>query len=104
MTRWERQSNLLCINLWLKARWSPAQVRVTALLFIAVSVLLAVPALAWLDGLRLPESRRVLLGYVEVPAVPAGVSLRFYGASANTADGSELRLMLPAPSSSLRPR
>jgi len=61
-------------------------------------------ALAWLDGLRLPDSRRVLLGYVEVPAVPAGVSLRFYGASANTSDGSELRLTLPAPSSSFRPR
>jgi len=61
-------------------------------------------ALAWLDGLRLPGSRRVLLGYVEVPAVPAGDSLRFYGASANTADGSELRLTLPAPSASHRPR
>jgi sugar lactone lactonase YvrE len=61
-------------------------------------------ALAWLDSLRLPDSRRVLLGYVEVPAAPAGVSLRFYGASANTTDGSELWLTLPAPSSSLSPR
>lgn len=33
MTRWERQSNLLCINLWLKARWSPAQVRVPSKIF-----------------------------------------------------------------------
>lgn len=33
MTRWERQSNLLCINLWLKARWSPVQVRVPSKIF-----------------------------------------------------------------------
>jgi hypothetical protein len=58
-----------------------------------------VVAVAWLDGLRLPAGRPVLLGYLEMPAGQANASLRFYGASANTSDGGEIRLTLSAPPS-----
>jgi len=58
-----------------------------------------VVAVAWLDGLRLPAGRPVLLGYLEMPAGQANASLQFYGASANTSDGGEIRLTLSAPPS-----
>ena len=51
-------------------------------------------ALAWLEGMRMPASRAVLLGYLEIPGAQATVSPQLYGVSANTSDGGEVQVML----------
>jgi photosystem II stability/assembly factor-like uncharacterized protein len=49
-------------------------------------------ALAWLEGLQMPASRAVLLGYLEIPGAQATLSPQLYGVSANTSDGGEIQV------------
>jgi hypothetical protein len=55
-------------------------------------------SVAWLEGLHVAASQRLLLGYVEIAGAEAGrlpaSTLQFHGTSASAPDGSDVRLTI----------